>query len=176
MRDGNIQIGVLGVGRIGKIHVENLANRIPGAAVAAVSDVLPDELAAINAKFDIPKAYSDYRQILELSDVDAVVICMPTNLHCEAIMAAAAAGKHIFCEKPVDLSIEKIARINAAVQECGIQLMVGFNRRFDPNFLKVHEMVNSGKVGTPHVLKITSRDPSPPPEDYIRASGGIFLT
>ena len=143
--------------------------------MAAVSDVLPDELVAIKAKFDVPKVYLDYRQVLELPDVDAVVICTPTNLHCQAIMAAAAAGKHIFCEKPVDLSIEKIARINAEVQKCGVQLMVGFNRRFDPNFLKVHQMVKSGKVGVPHILRITSRDPAPPPEDYLRASGGMFL-
>jgi myo-inositol 2-dehydrogenase/D-chiro-inositol 1-dehydrogenase len=175
MRDGKVRVGVLGVGRIGKIHIENLANRILGAEVVAVCDVIPDELAAIKARFDLPKAYLDYRQAIELPDVDAIVICTPTNTHCRMIMDAAAAGKHIFCEKPVDLSIEKSKRLNEEVHKCGVQLMVGFNRRFDPNFLTVREMVKSGKVGMPQVLKITSRDPSPPPEDYLRASGGLFL-
>jgi myo-inositol 2-dehydrogenase/D-chiro-inositol 1-dehydrogenase len=175
MRNGNLRFGVLGVGRIGNVHIENLVNRIPGTEVAALSDVLPEELARVKAKFDVPMAYLDYKEVLKLPDVDAVVICTPTNTHCQVILDAAAAGKHIFCEKPIDLCIEKIKRINEEVQKCGIQLMVGFNRRFDPNFLKVHEMVKSGKVGVPHVLKITSRDPSPPPENYLRASGGLFL-
>jgi len=175
MKHGSLRVGVVGAGRIGKIHIENLTNRILGAEVAAVCDVTPDELAAIEDRFDLSKVYLDYKQILELPDVDAVVICTPTNTHCRMILDAAAAGKHIFCEKPVDLSIEKNQRINEEVHKYGIQLMVGFNRRFDPNFLTVHEMVKSGKVGVPQVLKITSRDPSPPPEDYLRASGGLFL-
>jgi myo-inositol 2-dehydrogenase/D-chiro-inositol 1-dehydrogenase len=163
------------VGRIGKIHAENLVNRIPGAKVVALSDVIPDELAAVAAKFNVRTTFSDYKQVLKLSDVDAVAICTPTNTHYQMILDAAAAGKHIFCEKPIDLSIEKIKVINQQVEKCGVQLMVGFNRRFDPNFLKVREIVKSGKVGVPHVLKITSRDPAPPPETYIRASGGLFL-
>lgn len=175
MNDRKLRFAVLGVGRIGKIHIENLVNRIPGAEVAAVSDVVPDELAAVAAKFNVPRTFPDYRQALALPEVAAVAICTPTNTHCQMILDAAAAGKHVFCEKPVDLSIEKIQKINEEVERCGVQLMVGFNRRFDPNFLKVHEVVKSGKVGKPQVLKITSRDPSPPPENYIRASGGIFL-
>jgi myo-inositol 2-dehydrogenase/D-chiro-inositol 1-dehydrogenase len=175
MSKRKLRFGVLGVGRIGKIHIENLVNRIPGTEVVALSDVLPDELASVKAKFDVPMGYADYKEVVKLPEVDAVVICTPTNTHCQVIMDAAAAGKHVFCEKPIDLGMEKIQRINAEVQKCGIQLMVGFNRRFDPNFLKVHEMVKSGKVGVPQVLKITSRDPSPPPEEYLRASGGLFL-
>ena len=175
MTDQKLRFGVLGVGRIGKIHAENLVNRIPGAEVVVLSDVIPDELAAVAAKFNVRTTFSDYKQVLKLSDVDAVAICTPTNAHYQMILDAAAAGKHIFCEKPIDLSIEKIKVINQQVEKCGVQLMVGFNRRFDPNFLKVREIVKSGKVGVPHVLKITSRDPSPPPETYIRASGGLFL-
>ena len=175
MTDQKLRFGVLGVGRIGKIHLGNLVNRIPGAEVVALSDVIPDELAALAAKFNLRTTFSDYKQVLKLSDVDAVAICTPTNTHYQMILDAAAAGKHIFCEKPIDLSIEKIKVINQQVEKCGVQLMVGFNRRFDPNFLKVREIVKSGKVGVPHVLKITSRDPSPPPEAYIRASGGLFL-
>lgn len=175
MTDQKLRFGVLGVGRIGKIHLENLVNRIPGVEVVALSDVIPDELAAVAAKFNVRTTFSDYKQVLKLSDVDAVAICTPTNTHYQMILDAAAAGKHIFCEKPIDLSIEKIKVINQQVEKCGVQLMVGFNRRFDPNFRKVREIVKSGKVGIPHVLKITSRDPSPPPENYIRASGGLFL-
>jgi myo-inositol 2-dehydrogenase/D-chiro-inositol 1-dehydrogenase len=141
----------------------------------ALSDVLPDELATVAARFNIPATFSDYKQVLERSDVEAVAICTPTNTHYQMILDAAAARKHIFCEKPIDLSVDKIKEINARVRTCGVQLMVGFNRRFDPNFLKVREIVQSGKIGEPHLFKITSRDPSPPPEAYIRASGGIFL-
>ena len=175
MTHQELRFGVLGVGRIGKIHLGNLVNRIPGAEVVALSDVVPEELAALAAKFNVRTTFSDYKQVLKLSDVDAVAICTPTNTHYQMILDAAAAGKHIFCEKPIDLSIEKIKAINQQVEKCRVQLMVGFNRRFDPNFLKVREIVKSGKVGVPHVLKITSRDPAPPPETYIRASGGLFL-
>jgi myo-inositol 2-dehydrogenase/D-chiro-inositol 1-dehydrogenase len=137
--------------------------------------VFPDELAAVAAKLKVGKTFADYRQVLELPEVDAVAICTPTNTHYQVILDAAAAGKHIFCEKPIDLSIGKIVRINAEVKKRGVELMVGFNRRFDPNFLKVHDTVKAGGIGEPHILRITSRDPAPPPETYIRASGGIFL-
>ena len=170
-----LRFGVLGVGRIGKIHAGNLAGRIPGAEVAALADVFPDELAAVAAKLNVGKTFPDYRQVLELPDVDAVAICTPTNTHYQVILDAAAAGKHIFCEKPIDLSIEKIVKFNREVEKRGVQLMVGFNRRYDPNFLKVHDTVKAGGIGEPQILRITSRDPAPPPETYIRASGGIFL-
>jgi len=171
----NLRVGVLGAGRIGKIHIENLARRIQGVELVAVADALPEELEALKAKYGIADAYSDWRNVVEHPGVDAVVICLPTDAHYSAIMAAAAAGKHIFCEKPVDLCLAKIDEISAEVRKAGIQTMVGFNRRFDPTFLKVRDMVASGKVGKPHVVKITSRDPAPPPENYLRASGGIFM-
>jgi myo-inositol 2-dehydrogenase/D-chiro-inositol 1-dehydrogenase len=170
-----LRFGVLGAGRIGKIHIENLVNRIPGAEVVALSDVFQDELAAVAARFNVSRTFADYKEVLGLPEVDAVVICTPTDTHYQMILDAAAAGKHIFCEKPIDLAIGRIGEINQAVAECGVQLMVGFNRRFDPSFRKVQEMIGAGKIGKPHVLRITSRDPAPPPETYIRASGGIFL-
>jgi myo-inositol 2-dehydrogenase/D-chiro-inositol 1-dehydrogenase len=175
MSQQTLRLGVLGAGRIGKIHIENLANRIPGAEVVALADVFPEELAAVAGRFGISKTYADYRQVLELPEVDAVVVATPTNTHYRMILDAAAAGKHIFCEKPIDLALERIAEINRAVALRGVQLMVGFNRRFDPNFRKVYEMVRDGQVGEPQILRITSRDPAPPPETYIRASGGLFL-
>ena len=175
MSERKLRFGVLGAGRIGKIHIENLVNRIAGAEVVALSDVVPEALAAVAAKFGISRVFPDYRQVLDLPEVDAVVICTPTNTHAQIILDAAARGKQIFCEKPTELSIEKIAAVNEAVEKAGVNLMVGFNRRFDPDFLKVHEAIQSGKIGAPHILRITSRDPAPPPEDYILASGGLFL-
>lgn len=175
MENQKIRFGVLGVGRIGKIHASNLARRIPGAEVTALADVFPEELAAVAVKVDVRTTWPDYRRVLEMREIDAVVICTPTNTHYQMILDAAAAGKHIFCEKPIDLSVEKIVRINETVRRSGVCLMVGFNRRFDPNFLKVRESVKLGKIGEPQVLRITSRDPGPPPETYIRVSGGLFL-
>ena len=175
MSKRKLRFGVLGVGRIGKVHIENLANRIPGTEVVALSDVIPEELAAVSANFDISRAFPDYRQVLDLPEVDAVAVCTPTNTHAQIILDAAARGKHIFCEKPIELSLERIAAINAAVEKAGVKLMVGFNRRFDANFLKVRETIKAGKIGAPQVLRITSRDPAPPPAHYIRGSGGIFL-
>ena len=108
-------------------------------------------------------------------DVDAVAICTPTDQHHQMILDSAASGKHIFCEKPIDLSLEKVISLTREVERRGVKMMVGFNRRFDPNFRKVSEIMMSGQVGERHILRITSRDPAPPPETYIRASGGIFL-
>jgi myo-inositol 2-dehydrogenase / D-chiro-inositol 1-dehydrogenase len=175
MKRRPLRFGILGVGRIGKIHIENLVNRIPGAEVVAISDVAVAEMEAVAAKFDIERIFEDYRELLDSPEVDAVVICSPTNLHYSMIIDAAARGKHIFCEKPIDLSIEKVQAANAEVSRSGVQMMVGFNRRFDPNFLKVREAIAGGLLGRPHLLRITSRDPGPPTETYIRASGGIFL-
>ncbi|HYK88040.1 MAG TPA: inositol 2-dehydrogenase [Acidobacteriota bacterium] len=174
MLNGNVRFGVVGVGRIGKVHIENLENRIPDASVIALSDTFPDELATMEARYDIPDSFLDYRHVLELADVDAVAICTPTDTHYRMILDAAAAGKHVFCERPIDLSLDGIREIANVVKKNGIKLMPGFNRRFDPNFQKVREVIQSGKVGAPHVLRITSRDPSPPPEDHSRSSGGMF--
>jgi len=175
MTAGKLQLGVLGVGRIGKIHAENLVGRIPGAELSVLADVFPDELKSVAAKLGVSRIFPDYRDVINLPDIDAVVICTPTNTHYEIILDAATAGKDIFCEKPIELSIDKIKTINQTVEKCGVQLMVGFNRRFDPNFSKLREMIDSGKVGQPQILRITSRDPAPPPENYLRGSGGIFL-
>ena len=175
MQKSNLRFGVVGVGRIGKIHIENLVNRIPGAEVVAVCDVAAAELATIAAKFGIARTFADYRELLDLAEIDAVVICSSTDTHHQMIVDAAASGKQIFCEKPIDLSIEKVQSANEEVGRRGVRMMVGFNRRFDPNFLKVRETIAAGLVGQPQILRITNRDPAPPPEQYIRASGGIFM-
>src|ERR1035438_8743498 len=175
MTQKNLRFGVLGVGRIGKIHIENLVNRIPGAEVVAIADVAAPELETVATRYGIARTFADYHDLLDLPDVDAVVICTPTDQHYQMIIDAASRGKQIFCEKPIDLSLEKVHAINEEVARRGIRMMVGFNRRFDPNFLKVRETITGGLVGQPHVLRITSRDPGPPPEQYLRTSGGIFL-
>jgi len=112
---------------------------------------------------------------MENPDIEAVVICSSTDTHAQMIEEAAAAGKHIFCEKPIDLDLARIDRALEAVGKAGVKLQVGFNRRFDPNFKRVREMVAAGRIGTPHILRITSRDPAPPPIEYVKVSGGIFL-
>ncbi|MBE0696822.1 MAG: inositol 2-dehydrogenase, partial [Anaerolineaceae bacterium] len=116
-----------------------------------------------------------YHAILADPSIDAVAICSSTDTHARIIVESAGAGKHIFCEKPIDFDLAKIDAALEAVDKAGVKLQIGFNRRFDPNFRKVHEMVATGKVGTPHILRITSRDPAPPPISYVKVSGGMFF-
>jgi myo-inositol 2-dehydrogenase/D-chiro-inositol 1-dehydrogenase len=175
MKNGKINFAVVGVGRIGKVHIENLAYRMPDAEIISVSDVFEEELKKVAKQFNIEKAETDYKKIVNDQKVDGVIICSPTDTHAEVIKEAAGAGKHIFCEKPIDLSIEKIVEINDLVEKCGVKFLVGFNRRFDPNFAKVNEVIRSGGIGTPQILNISSRDPAPPPLEYLKVSGGIFL-
>jgi myo-inositol 2-dehydrogenase/D-chiro-inositol 1-dehydrogenase len=170
-----VRVGVIGTGRIGRLHAQNLALHVPGAYLAAVSDVLVDAAEQLAAELDVPSAYQDYRHIVDDPDIEAVIICSSTNTHASIIEESAAAGKHVFCEKPIALELPSIDRALAAVEEAGVKLQVGFNRRFDPNFRRAQEIVASGKIGRPHMLRITSRDPQPPPIEYVRVSGGIFL-
>ena len=116
-----------------------------------------------------------FDSLLSITELDAVVICSPTDTHADYVVKAALAGKHIFCEKPLDLSLEKVKEVLTIVEESKVKLMLGFNRRFDPEFRKIRELVINGTIGDPQILKITSRDPGPPPISYIKVSGGIFL-
>ncbi|HLV80583.1 MAG TPA: inositol 2-dehydrogenase, partial [Chthonomonadaceae bacterium] len=170
-----IRVGVIGAGRIGKIHAENLARRVPGATVAAIADVNLPAAQETAAALQIPAAVADYTTLLKDPDVDAVAICSPSDTHARLIVEAAQAGKHIFCEKPIDYDLDRIDAALEAVSQAGVKLQIGFNRRFDANFAGVREMVAAGKIGAPHLLRITSRDPEPPPLTYSRVSGGIFL-
>jgi len=170
-----VNVGVIGAGRIGKLHAENLAYRIPEAHIIAIADVVLEAAEKCAADFQIPSAVKDYREIMENPDIEAVIICSSTDTHSQMIEEAATAGKHIFCEKPIDFDLARIDRALEAAVKAAVKLQVGFNRRFDPNFKRVREMVAAGKIGTPHILRITSRDPAPPPVEYIKVSGGIFL-
>jgi myo-inositol 2-dehydrogenase/D-chiro-inositol 1-dehydrogenase len=170
-----VNVGLVGAGRIGRLHAAHLAYRVPQAELLAVSDIIPEAAQRCAAELGIPTATPDHRVIMEDPDIEAVVICSSTDTHSQMIEEAAAAGKHIFCEKPIDFDLARIDRALAAVDEAGVKLQIGFNRRFDPNFKRVRDLVAGGQVGELHILRITSRDPSPPPIEYVKVSGGIFL-
>lgn len=168
-----IKIGVAGAGRIGKIHIENILQNFPHVEIALVADPSDEGAAYVEGK-NIPFS-RDYKDIIENKEIEAVIICSPTDTHANFVELAAQAGKHIFCEKPLDLSLVQVEQTLSIVEKAGVKLMLGFNRRFDPNFLKIKSMVDSGQVGDPQILKITSRDPGPPPISYVKVSGGLFM-
>ncbi|MGQ9490520.1 MAG: inositol 2-dehydrogenase [Anaerolineae bacterium] len=170
-----LNIGIIGAGRIGKVHAATVAYRIPSAHVAAIADVNLAAAQQVAAQFGVPVATDDPAAIFESKDIHAVFICSSTNTHAQFIEAAAAAGKHIFCEKPIALDLAAIDRALAAVEKAGVKLQVGFNRRFDANFARVRQAIISGEIGEPALLHIISRDPAPPPIEYIKNSGGMFL-
>ncbi len=170
-----VNVGLIGAGRIGRVHAENLAYRIPAANLVAVADIFLEAAEKCAADFQIPSVVQDPQAIFDDEAIDAVVICSSTDTHAQFISDAAAAGKHIFCEKPIALDLAEIDRALEAVDQSGMKLQIGFNRRFDPNFKQAHDLVAAGKIGTPHVVRITSRDPEPPPVEYVKVSGGIFL-
>jgi myo-inositol 2-dehydrogenase/D-chiro-inositol 1-dehydrogenase len=169
-----LRIGVLGVGRIGKMHAELLARQVPGASLAMVQDINADAAAAVAAELDVPFTTS-VDELLGSGDVDAVAICSSTDTHVPLMIAAAGAGKAIFCEKPVSLDLAKVDEGLAAVTAGAVPIQIGFNRRFDPAHASVRAAVVDGSVGDLHIVRITSRDPAPPPIAYIKVSGGLFL-
>jgi myo-inositol 2-dehydrogenase/D-chiro-inositol 1-dehydrogenase len=170
-----VRIGVLGTGRIGRLHARNLAFRIEGAEVVAVADPDREAVEACARACRVERVHEDPRRLLEDPEVDAVAICSSTDCHAEQIELAADAGKHIFCEKPIDLDLARIDAALARVEQHGVKLMVGFNRRYDPGFRCARELIATGRIGTPHLVRITSRDPAPPPPAYVKVSGGLFL-
>ena len=170
-----VDMGIIGAGRIGRFHAQQLAYRMPEASVLAVSDIVLQSAQACADECGIPIATQDHREIIDNPDIQAVVICSSTDTHAQMIEEAATAGKHIFCEKPIALDLDRIDRALAVVEENGVKLQVGFNRRFDSNHTRVRQAVLQGEIGQPHLLHIISRDPAPPPIEYIKVSGGIFL-
>lgn len=167
------RVGVVGTGRIGRMHAGMLATQVPGAELVAVSDAVPAVAKEVSQVFGVPAVDND--QLIGDPSVDAVAICAATDAHVPLIIAAAKAGKAIFCEKPVSLDLAGVDQALDAVEQLGSKLMVGFNRRFDPSHAAVQRAVSSGTVGNPNIVRITSRDPAPPPLAYARVSGGIFL-
>ncbi len=167
----SINVGIIGVGRIGKLHCDNLI-QISGVNIAAITDPFMDTAWARTRDL---KVVPDADAIFSDPKIDAVFILSPSTLHAEQIIQAASAGKHIFCEKPIALDPLSIQEALEAVELAGVKLQIGFNRRFDPNFKHLKDVYKAGQIGNLYMVKVIARDPSPPPAEYVKNSGGIFL-
>ena len=176
-KKSSLGVGIIGAGRIGKLHAENIVRHIPEISLKAIADINLDTswVNSLPNNEHIGIVGNDVQGIFSDPTIDAVLICSPAPSHLPLIIQAAEAGKHIFCEKPIALDISAIQQALAVVEQSQVILQVGFNRRFDPNFAKIKRAVQQGDIGKPHIIHITSRDPEPPTHDYIASSGGIFL-
>ncbi len=166
-----VGFGLLGAGRIGKVHARAITGN-PDATLVAVADAMPAAAEALAGQYGA--SVRTIEAIEAAGDIDAVVICTPTDTHADLIERFARAGKAVFCEKPIDLDVGRVKACLKVVEETGAKLMVGFNRRFDPHFRAVKAAIDAGQVGKVEMVNITSRDPGAPPVEYIRRSGGIF--
>jgi myo-inositol 2-dehydrogenase / D-chiro-inositol 1-dehydrogenase len=166
-----IKFGVIGAGRIGKVHSATIAAN-PKATLAYIADAMPKAAEELAAKYGAKVASVD--DIMKSKDVDAILIGSPTGFHAEQIQAASNAGKHIMCEKPVSLDVKTIHDTLKVVEKNKSTLMIGFNRRFDPNFAEVEKRIRAGDIGDVEMVTVISRDPSPPPAEYVKGSGGLF--
>jgi myo-inositol 2-dehydrogenase/D-chiro-inositol 1-dehydrogenase len=166
-----MRVGLLGAGRIGRIHGLNLAARTD-TTLAAVADASQEAATALAAGTGAATATAE--AILSDPGIEAVLICTPTDTHADLIEAAVSAGKAVFCEKPVDLDAGRIRRCLQTVARSGKPLMIGFNRRFDPNFAALEKRLRAGEAGEIEIVSVISRDPAPPPADYVKRSGGLF--
>lgn len=170
-----VKIAVIGTGRMGSVHTRNIARLIPEADLVAICDIRLEVAQAVADELDIQRVVRDYRELLADPDIEAILIATSTDTHAFIMKDVAAAGKHIFCEKPLALELDKIDEALRAVAEAGVKLQIGFNRRFDKSFLRVREIVASGEIGRPCILRITNRDPDFPAMEFMRVSGGMFL-
>lgn len=170
-----LKLGLIGAGRIGRMHAEHLTTRIPSADLIMVADVFEENARQCARRYAIPSTTQDYRAILDNPEIEAVVICSSTDTHARIIEEAAQAGKHIFCEKPIAFDLPSIDRALAAVARTDVKLQLGFNRRFDASYQRVRQAVEQGETGRLQQIHIISRDPAPPPIEYIKVSGGLFL-
>ena len=170
-----LNIGIIGAGRIGKVHLESISYHVKNAVVTAIADpFMNDETKAFCEGFGVEKIYTDYKKIIEDETIDAVLVCSSTDTHAPISIEAIEAGKHVFCEKPLANTVDKILEIAEALKaHPEVKFQVGFNRRFDHNFAAVRKAYDEGKIGDAQILKITSRDPQAPPVGYCAAS--IFL-
>ncbi|GGG20303.1 inositol 2-dehydrogenase [Rhizobium wenxiniae] len=166
-----LKIGLLGAGRIGRVHAINIAGHARSQLVA-VSDVNEGAARSLGEAYGAKVASSE--AILYDASIDAVLIATSTDTHSDLMEKAAAAGKAILCEKPVDLSLARAQACLDAVSKTGVPVMIGFNRRFDPNFSAIKASIAAGEIGKPELLSITSFDPAPPPVTYVKVSGGLF--
>ena len=170
-----VKIAVIGTGRMGSIHARNISNLIPDADLVAVCDIRLEVAQAVANELGIRRVVKDYHELLADPDIEAILIATSTDTHAFIMKDVAAAGKHIFCEKPLALDLNKIDEALAEVGKSGVKLQVGFNRRFDKSYKQVHDIVASGEIGRPCILHIVNRDPDFPSLDFLRVSGGMFL-
>ena len=170
-----IGVGVIGTGRIGRVHINHLCQNIPNAEVLSICSLDTDVAKTLAEQYAIPHITSQYNQLLDNSNIEAIVVASSTDTHVEICQAAANKGRHIFCEKPIALDLKAIEDTLSVVKNTGVKFQVGFNRRFDVSFQRLQEVILKGEIGDPHILRITSRDPEPPPIEYIKVSGGLFL-
>ena len=170
-----VNIAVIGTGRMGSVHVANLVRHIPEANLSAICDIRLEVAQAVADNLGIQRVVQDYHELLTDPSIEAVLIATSTDTHAMIIKDSAAAGKQIFCEKPLALNLKDIDDALAVVNQSKVKLQVGFNRRFDKSFQRVHQIVASGEIGRPCIVHVISRDPEPPSLEYLRTSGGMFL-
>lgn len=170
-----LKVGILGAGRIGRVHADTLVTRVPSAEVVAIADIFEASAKSAAEQFHIPDYSTDPSELIGSSDIDAIVICSSTDTHTKFIIEAAQAGKQIFCEKPIAHDLAEIDKALKVVEANGVKLQIGFNRRFDTNHMRLKQAIESGEIGEPHMLSIISRDPAPPPIEYIKVSGGLMM-
>src|SRR5438309_1704308 len=169
-------VGVVGVGRMGRCHAENLRSRIPEAKLIAVADVDLEAARRLAADLEIEHSYPSVDELVERKDIDAIVIASPSKFHLAAVETAAAARKHILCEKPLALTLEGVDAAIAAARKSHIFLQVGFMRRYDPAYSEAHRRIEAGEIGTPIIFKAIGRDREPPPLSFYKSgSGTLFL-
>jgi myo-inositol 2-dehydrogenase/D-chiro-inositol 1-dehydrogenase len=171
-----VGVGLIGAGAIGSFHGETLAHRVPGARLAAVADPAPGAAERLAGLLGVPHATTDPAELLADPALEAVVIAAPARFHADLVVAAAGAGKAVFCEKPMALTLADADRAIAAAEAAGVALQVGFNRRFDPSFRAAHDLVVAGRLGTPQLLRSLTRDPGTPDPGRVPPSGIFFET
>jgi len=175
MKNRKVNIAVIGTGRMGSVHVANIVRSVPEANLVAICDIRLEVAQKVAEDLGIERVVQDYHELLQDKSIEAVLIATSTNTHADIIIDCARAGKHIFCEKPLALEIDRIDAALSAVENANVKLQVGFNRRFDRSFQKVRETVHSGQIGKPCILRITNRDPELPSKEFLKVSGGMFL-
>ncbi|HML15995.1 MAG TPA: inositol 2-dehydrogenase [Bryobacteraceae bacterium] len=172
-----LKVGLIGLGRMGRVYAANLAHRVPNAQLCAAADVRAEVAEAFAAQYGIPRWYRNHHDLIDDKDIDAVVIVTPTSTHHDLVIECAKAGKAIFCEKPISLSLADAGEMLEVVKKAGVFFQIGFQRRFDSGYVEAKKKIEAGIIGTPVVLTATSRDPYPPPLEFCdtKASGGLII-
>jgi myo-inositol 2-dehydrogenase / D-chiro-inositol 1-dehydrogenase len=170
-----LRVGIIGAGRIGRVHANTLVTRVPNADVVAIADIHEESAKSACQELNLDNYTAYPMELIRSSMIDAIIICSSTDTHTEFICETAMAGKHIFCEKPIAHDLHEIDSAIKIVEDEGVKLQIGFNRRFDANHIRLKQAIENGEIGDPHMLTIISRDPAPPPIDYIKVSGGLMM-